>query len=128
MAAASLGSEVSIFWIKSDRAIYQLESTDYGATWGSPILLGYTPTTSINGIAADYKPNGDIALFFADQATLYVMKRTSGNWGNSAAWDKSTGYLSVAACVYYGDWNLFITAKDSTDNFTLWSLIYGDVC
>jgi len=126
VAAASLGSEVSIFWIKSDRAIYQLKSTDYGATWGSPTLLDYTPTTAINGIAADYKPNGDIALFFADQATLYVIKRTSGSWGSSVAWDKSTGDLSGVACVYDGDWNLLITGKDSNDNFKLWSLIYGD--
>ena len=126
VAAASLGSEVSIFWIKNDRAIYQLKSTDYGVTWGSLILLGYTPTTAFHGIAADYKPNGDIALFFTDQANLYVKKRINGNWGDSVAWDKSTGDLSGVACVYDGDWNLLITGKDSNDNFKLWSLIYGD--
>ena len=49
VAAASLGAEVSIFWIKSDRKIYQLKSTDYGVNWGSPELLGYTPTTAIYG-------------------------------------------------------------------------------
>ncbi len=126
VACCSLGAEVSIFWIKSDRKIYQLKSTDYGASWGSPQLLGYTPTTAINGIAAAYKPNGDIALFFADQATLYVMKRTSGSWGGSVAWDKSTGDLSGVACVYDSDWNLSVTGKDTNDNFKLWSLIYGD--
>ncbi len=126
VACCSLGAEVSIFWIKSDRKIYQLKSTDYGASWGSPALLGYTPTTAINGIVADYKPDGDIALFFADQATLYVMKRVGGNWGSAVAWDKSTGDLSGVACVYDSDWNLFVTGKDSSDNFKLWSLIYGD--
>ena len=88
VAAASLGAEVSIFWIKTDKKIYQLRSTDYGVNWGSPQLLGYTPTTAINGIAAAYKPNGDIALFFADQATLYVMKRVNGSWQNRVAWGK----------------------------------------
>jgi hypothetical protein len=126
VACCSLGAEVSIFWIKSDRKIYQLESTDYGVNWGSPELLGYTPTTAINGIAAAYKPNGDIALFFANQATLYVMKRINGSWGSSVAWDKSTGVLSGVACVYDDDWNLFVTGKDISDNFKLWSLIYGD--
>ncbi len=125
-ACCSLGAEVSIFWIKSDRKIYQLLSTDYGASWGSPQLLGYTPTTAINGIAAAYKPNGDITLFFADQATLYVMKRVNGTWGGSAAWDKTTGNLSGAACVYSGDWNLFVTGRDTSGNFKLWSLVYGD--
>jgi hypothetical protein len=126
VAGCCLGAEVSIFWIKSDRKIYQLKSTDYGVSWGSPQLLGYTPTTAINGIAASYKPNGDIALFFADQATLYVMKRISGSWGDKVAWGKSTGDLSGVATVYSGDWNLFITGKDSNGNFRLWSLVYGD--
>ncbi len=125
-AGCSLGAEVSIFWIKSDRKLYQLKSTDYGASWGSPQLLGYTPTTAINGIAAAYKPNGDIALFFADQATLYVMKCINGSWEDEAAWDKSTGDLSGVATVYDGDWNLFVTGKDSDDDFKLWSLVYGD--
>jgi len=126
VACCSLGAEVSIFWIKSDRKIYQLKSTDYGVNWGSPELLGYTPTTAIHGIAAAYKPNGDIALFFADQATLYVMKRINGSWQSRVAWDKSTGDLSGVATVYDGDWNLVVTGEDSNGNFKLWSLIYGD--
>jgi len=126
VACCSSGAEVSIFWIKSDRKIYQLKSTDYGVNWGSPELLGYTPTTAIYGIAAAYKPNGDIALFFADQATLYVMKRTNGSWGNAASWDKSTGDLSGVATVYDGDWHLIITGQDTDGNYKLWSLVYGD--
>jgi len=126
VAAASLGAEVSIFWIRTDKKVYQLKSTDYGVTWGSAELLGYTPTTAINGIAADYKANGDIALFFADQATLYVMKCIDGSWGNRVAWDKSTGDLFGIATRYAGDWNLLVTGKDSEGNFKLWSLVYGD--
>lgn len=106
VACASQGVEVSIFWIKSDRKIYQLKSTDYGVNWDSPVLLGYSPTTAINGIAVAYKPDSDIALFFADQSTLYVMKRTGGSWGSEVAWDKSTGDLSGVAAVYSSDWNL----------------------
>ncbi len=126
VAAASLGAEVSIFWIKADRAVYHLKSTDYGATWESPELIDYSPTTAIYGIAAAYKPNGDIALFFADQATLYAKKYVSGEWQNKAAWDKTTGDLSGVAAVYDSDWNLFVTGKDADGNFKLWSLVYGD--
>lgn len=126
VASCSLGAEVSVFWIKSDRKIYQLRSSDYGASWDNPQLLGYTPTTAINGIAAAYKANGDIALFFADQDTLYVMKRVSDSWGGSSAWDKSTGELSGVACVYDGDWRLFVTGQDDSGNYKLWSLAYGD--
>ena len=117
---------MSIFWIASDRKIYHMKSTDNGVNWGSPELLAYSPTTAINGIAAAYKTNGDIALFFADQATLYVMKRVSDSWQEKVAWDKSTGDLSGVGTVYDGDWNLVVTGQDSSDNFKLWSLVYGD--
>ena len=126
VAAASLGAEVSIFWINSSRQIRRIKSTDYGVTWGSPELIDYSPTTAIYGIAAAYKPNGDLAIFFADQATLYVKKHVGGSWQTKASWDKTTGDLSGAACVYDGDWNLFVTGKDSDGNYKLWSLIYGD--
>jgi len=126
VAAASLGAEVSIFWIKSDRKVQRIKSTDYGISWGSPELIDYSPTTAINGITAAYKPNGDIALFFADQATLYVKKYESGQWQTKSAWDKTTGALSGVAAVYDGDWNLFVTGQDTDGNFKLWSLVYGD--
>jgi len=126
VACCALGAEVSIFWIKGDRKLYHLKSTDYGASWGSPQLLTYTPTTAINGLACAYKGNGDIAVFFADQATLYVMKRVDDSWQGKVAWDKSTGDLSGVAAVYGDDWNLFVTGQDSDDNFKLWSLVYGD--
>ncbi|GAI11031.1 unnamed protein product, partial [marine sediment metagenome] len=122
----SLGAEVSVFWIKGDRGIYQLKSTDYGVNWGSPELIDYSPTTAIYGIAAAYKPNGDLALFFADQSSIYVKKYVGGEWQTKTSWDKDTGDLSGVAAIYDGDWNLFITGKDSNGNFKLWSLVYGD--
>jgi len=126
VASCDQDAKVSQFYIKNTRAIYHRESTDNGASWGSWSLLGYTPTTAIYGIAAAYKSNGDIALFYADQATLYVKKRLSGSWGSATAWDKSTGDLSGIATVYDSDWNLLLTGKDSGGNYKLWSFIYGD--
>ncbi len=126
VAAASLGAEVSLFWINSSREIRRIKSTDYGVSWGSPELIDYSPTTAIYGIAAAYKPNGDLAIFFADGATLYVKKHVGGSWQSKAAWDKTTGDLSSVAVVYDADWNLIVTGKDSGGNFKLWSLVYGD--
>lgn len=126
VAAASLGAEVSIFWINSSREIRRIVSTDYGVSWGSPELIDYSPTTAIYGLAAAYKPNGDLAVIFADQVMLYIKKCVSGTWQSKAAWDKTTGDLSGVAAVYDGDWNLLVTGKDTAGNFKLWSLIYGD--
>lgn len=126
VACAALAAEVSICWIKSDRSIRRVKSVNYGASFGAPELIDYSPTTACGGIAAAYKPNGDLALFFADQATLYVKKRVGGAWQAKAAWNKSTGALSGVACAYDGDWNLVITGRDSSGNFRLWSLVCGD--
>jgi hypothetical protein len=125
-AAASLGAEVSLFWINSSREIRRIKSTDNGASWGSPELIGYSPSTAIRGIAAAYKPNGDLAIFFADQAVLYVKKHVGGDWQTSVAWGETVGDLSGVATIYDNDWNLFVTGQDTDDNYKLWSLIYGD--
>jgi hypothetical protein len=125
-AAASLNSEVAIFWIKTNREIRRFLSSDYGATWGNAELIDYSQTTAIYGIAAAYKPNGDIAVFIADTATIYALKRTGGQWQAKVAWDKTTGNLSGLSCIYDGDWNLLVTGKDTAGNYKLWSLVYGD--
>lgn len=126
VAAASLGETVSVFWIKSDRKIQCITSSDCGATWSGTQLVDYSPTTAINGISASYKPNGDLALFFADRSTLYVKKQVNGQWQTKSAWDKNTGNLSGVSAVYNDDWHLFVTGKDPDDNFRLWSITYGD--
>lgn len=126
VACCSTGAEVSIFWIKSDRAVYQMTSTDYGVNWGSPQIIDYTPSADIKGITAACKPGGDIALFFADQSTLYEKKRLNGVWQSKGAWDKSTGDLSAVAVVYGGDWDLLVAGKDEAGNYKLWSLVNGD--
>jgi len=127
VACAALGAEVSIFWIDGvNRKIQRIKSTDYGVSWGGPEVIDYSPTTNIGGLAAAYKPSGDLAIFFADQATLYVKKNIGGQWQPRSTWNKSTGDLSGIATVYENDWNLLITGRDSSGNFKLWSLIYGD--
>jgi hypothetical protein len=126
VAAAALGAEVSIFWINTSREVRRIKSMDYGASWGSPELLDYSPTTAIYGLAAAYKPGGDLAIFFADQSTLYIKKYISGQWQSKAAWDKTTGNLSGVAVIYDGDWNLMVTGKDAAGDYKLWSLVYGD--
>ena len=124
--AAALGEEISIFWINTGREVRRIKSTNSGVNWGSPETLDYSPTTAIYGIAAVYKPDGDLAVFFADTSTLYVKKYVAGQWQAKAAWDKTTGNLSGVAAVYDGDWDLLVTGKDTAGNYKLWSLVFGD--
>jgi hypothetical protein len=126
-AACSLGSEVSLFWVKSNGEIYRVKSPNNGATWQTADYLGYAPTGGVGGIAAAYKPNGDLALFFGDISTLYVIRRTGDVWQSRTAWNKTTGNLAGVAAVYAdGDWKLLVSGKDTGGNFKIWSLVYGD--
>lgn len=126
VAIAATSAEVSIFWIKSDRGLRRIVSTDDGVSWSAPELIDYTPTTAINGLAAAYKTDGSLAIFFADQSTLYVKNRTGGTWQPRVAWDKTIGSLSGAACVYDGDFKLMLTGQTTAGDYRLWSLVYAD--
>ena len=126
VATTSLGAEVSIFWINSSRQLRRIKSTDNGVTWGSPETIDYSPSTAVNGLAAAYKPNGDLAVFFGDQSILYAKKYTGGNWQTKTAWDKTTGDLSGVAVVYDGDWCLLVTGAGITSDLKVWGLVYGD--
>jgi hypothetical protein len=124
VAAAACGAEVSIFWINSNRELRRLKSTNYGITWSNPELLDYSPSTDVHGLATAYKPNGDLAVFFTDQMSLYVKECVGGNWQTRSAWDKITGYLSSVSAVYDTDWNLLVTGQDADGNYKVWSLIF----
>ena len=126
-AAAACDDRVYIFWVRPDRRVEMLSGHDCGAAWDEVELVDYTPTTAINGLCAACKPNGDMALFIADQNTLYIKTRPAdGQWQAMTAWDKTCGPLSGVAACYDGDWNLFITGQDPEGNYKLWSLVLGD--
>ncbi|MBN1367941.1 MAG: hypothetical protein JW967_08445 [Dehalococcoidales bacterium] len=126
VALCSLGAEVSLLWVDTDYKLQRQKSTDYGFSWSSPELLDYVTSTATYGLAAAYKPNGEIAVFFTDQNTLFVKQYTGGVWQAKTSWDKTTGDLSGVAVVYESDWNLLLTGRDADNNPRLWSLIYGD--
>ncbi len=126
VALCSLGTEVSLFWVRSDASINYLKSSDCGLTWPSGASLGSAPTSDITGLAAAYKPNGDLALFFAHSSHLYVIKRVDGEWQTRIEWDRTTSGLSGAAVVYSGDWHMLISGQAENGDHKVWSLVYGD--
>jgi hypothetical protein len=127
VTACSLEAEISLFWLKSNGEIARQRSLDNGATWQTIDYPGYAPTGSgVTQAAAAYKTNGDLALFFTDTATLYLIKRIAGVWQSRTQWDKTTGNLNGVATIYDGDWKLLVSGRDSAGNFKVWSLIYGE--
>ncbi len=126
VATASLGAEVFIFWVNTSQELNYIKSNDYGVNWNNPVMIDYTPSSSVGGLAVVYKPGGDIAVFFTDEDGLYVKKHTGGNWQSKTMWDKSTGDLSGVAAYYDSDWNIALCGQDTAGNYRIWSLVYGD--
>jgi hypothetical protein len=126
VAAASLGSEVSIIWVKTNKEIRRTRSMDNGASWGSAELIDYTVSATVSGLAAAYNPGGDLAIFFADQDKVYVKRQDNGQWQAKAAWDKTTGILSGVTTLYDSDWQMLVTGRDTAGNYKLWAITCGD--
>ncbi|MBN1189023.1 MAG: hypothetical protein JXA46_04660 [Dehalococcoidales bacterium] len=126
LALCALGAEVSLFWVESDASINYSKSTDYGVNWSSALYLGYAPTAEVGGMAAAYRPDGDLALFFTQSSRLFVIKRISGAWQSRIEWDETTAGLTGVALYYDGDWNLLVSGQASDGDYKVWSLVYGD--
>lgn len=125
VALCSHGSEVLDFHIGTDGHLYRRESNDYGVSWSISIDMGIIPGTG-SKLAADFNNQGDVALFYSVGATVYVIKRTNGIWGSPTAWTNSVAAITGLACVYLGDWNVMVSGRDSSNNYKVWTCVYGD--
>ncbi|MBI4301760.1 MAG: hypothetical protein HY664_04055 [Chloroflexi bacterium] len=126
IALASLGATVLIFYVATDqKTIYVKESTDNGASWGSPVSIT-TASTSVGWLAADFSPSGVVALLYSVGGTVSVVKRTGGTWGAPQAWTNTVASITGFGCVHEGDWNVVVSGKDAANNFKVWTCVYGD--
>ena len=123
VGAAASGDEVCLFWIRSNRAIYHMISTNSGLSWESPQLIGYTASTTIGGLAACFQGE-NLYLFYGEQIYLRVMKRTS-DWSSPSTWDKTTGNLSGVSATGGNGLRLAVSGLDTASNPCLWMLSYN---
>ncbi|GAG10964.1 unnamed protein product, partial [marine sediment metagenome] len=95
------------------------------ASFGSATSVVTAPST-VGWLAADFNSQGDVALLYSVGGTIYVVKRTNGDWGSPTAWSNSVSAVTGLACVYYGDWNVMLSGQDSSNNYKVWTCVYGD--
>jgi hypothetical protein len=126
VALASYGASVLLFYVGTNgRTIYLRESSDYGASFGSPTAIT-TPASAVGWLAAALKSNGTALLLYSVGGTVYRVKRSGGSWGSPAAWSNSLASVSGLACHYWLDFNVLVTGADSQGRNKVWSTIYGD--
>ncbi|MFQ5925274.1 MAG: hypothetical protein ACE5IE_04700, partial [Dehalococcoidia bacterium] len=126
IALSSSGSTVLLFYVATDQStIYARESNDNGASFGSAIAVVTAPS-AVGWLAADFGSGGVVTLFYSLGGTVYAIRRSTGSWGSPAAWTNSASAITGLACVYMGDWNIMVTGQDSTNNYKVWTCVYGD--
>ena len=120
------GSRVLLFYVDTNGTTIRVrESTDHGATLGSPVTAASAAGT-VTWLAADVKSNGDSVLVYSVGATVYRAKRMSGSWGSPVAWTNSVASVSGLACHHQADWNVAVAGTDSDEQAYVWTCIFGD--
>ncbi len=126
IALTSRGFRVLLFYVDTDqRTILVRESTNYGATFGSPTSITIAAST-VGWLAAAINNSDVVCLFYSIGGTVYTVKRTGGSWGSPSAWTNSAAAITGIGCVYQGDWDLAICGQDSAGNYKVWTCVYGD--
>jgi hypothetical protein len=126
VALCSEGANVLLFYVGTNsRDVKLRESSDYGATLGSPVTIVTAPA-SVTWLAADVKADGDALLLYSVGATVYAVKRSGGSWGSPAAWTNDVAAISGLACHHADDYNVVVAGEDADGNGFLWTAIYGD--
>jgi hypothetical protein len=120
------GSRVLLFYVDTDGTTVRVrESTDSGATLGSPVTAA-SAAGAVTWLAADVKPGGDALLVYNVGATVYRVKRVSGSWGSPVAWTNSVASVSGLACFHQADWNVAVAGADAAGHAHLWTCLFGD--
>lgn len=125
-AIAATGNARVIVVYNRGTGIYYRESTNQGTSFGAETLI-ITAGATVNALAVAYKnTSGDLAVFWAEGATMRRIRRTAGTFGSASSWTQSANTINGAAAVHNGDFHLVLTGTDTSSRPTLWSLILGD--
>ncbi len=129
ISLVSRGATVNLFYVNASRRnLFRLESTDYGATWSSPMHVVYPRLSGIAWLAAAYSDLGGLALFYAStNHDVYFTRRTGSRWSAPARWRHNVASITGMTCLYQNDWNLVLTGTERTTNDSkVWTCVYGD--
>ena len=126
---AARGATLYIFYVESrGTAVYRLESTNYGASWSSPIIVRNPNLGRISWLAAGVNDSGTLGLFYAPTSNVvYFIKQIGQRWTNSLAWGERVESITGMASAYRGGWNLAIVGTEqSSGDVKVWTCVHGD--
>lgn len=125
VALCGFGSVVWVFYVDvvGSGVKYQA-STDDGATWSGEVGAG-TAGGTVSFLAAAAKDDGNLVVFLAVGAVVSWIAY-AGAWGALGDWTNSAKTITGLAAFYGNDYNLVVTGTDASDNYHVWTTIFGD--
>jgi hypothetical protein len=126
ICVASEGANVVVLYVDTDdRTVKCIESSNYGASFGSPTTV-LTAGSAVGSMASALKSDGTALLIYSAGATIYAVKRSGGSWGSPAAWTNSVASDSGLACCHSIDFDVAVAGSDASGAAKLWTAVYGD--
>jgi hypothetical protein len=128
VAIAAVSNARVIIVYNRGTGIYYRESTNQGTSFGAETLI-LTAGATVNALAVAYRnTSGDLAVLWAEGATVRRVRRTGGAFGSAASWTPMTANsVNGLAVAWNGDFQVVVTGTETTTlRPTLWSLVLGD--
>ncbi len=127
VAIAAVNNARVIMVYNRGTGIYYRESTNQGTSFGAETLI-VTAGATVNALGVAYRnTSGDLAVFWAEGATVRRIRRTSDAFGSAASWSQTANSINGLAVAWNGDFHIVLTGSETTTlRPTLWSLILGD--
>ncbi|MDP2328394.1 MAG: hypothetical protein Q8M79_09970 [Dehalococcoidia bacterium] len=106
-------------------AVEVRESTDSGATFGSPSTVA-TAGSAVTAVACGVRSDGTAAVVWAAGGVVYEVRRSgTGSWTSAAAWTRSLAAVSGLAMTDSGDWAVAVSGEDDDANAGAWTVRLG---
>ena len=127
LAIAAQGSAVMVA-AAGAASPWRRQSADNGASWASWIDMSNTRPCE-RGCAIAYKANGDCIIVHAsdvnDPKSLYLQKRTSGNWSTGLGQRGGDWEIEALSAYHDGDWNIIALVLEGA-YLSVVRMVYGD--
>lgn len=123
---AASGTRAMIASVRADGVRVEVrESSDSGATFGTPTVLAVAPGT-VTAVASSMGPDGTAAVFYAVGGTVYAVRRFgTARWRSATAWSRSLATVDGLAASFSVDHNVLISGTNAAGDAGVWSTIYG---
>ncbi len=126
LGLAAAGTRALLAAVAADDVSVEVrESTDSGATFGSPSTVA-TSTGTASAVTCAVRADGSAAVVWAADDEVFHVRRTgTGSWTSPAAWSRSLATVDSLAMTDVGDYAVAVGGTDADGHAGAWTTRLG---